>query len=99
MGDALVNCLMYADDVVLLSSSKEGLQHSLSSLQKYCDSWNLKINIEKTKILIFNKSGKLLKNDKFFYQWYSARKCSRVQISWNFDEGFRNFHKCNTVFK
>ena len=66
MGDALVNCLMYADDVVLLSSSKEGLQHSLSSLQKYCDSWNLKINIEKTKILIFNKSGKLLKNDKFF---------------------------------
>ena len=26
-----------------------------------------------------------------FYQWYSARKCSRVQISWNFDEGLGTF--------
>ena len=38
----------------------------ISNLKEYCDSWNLKINIEKTKIIIFNKSGKLLKNYRFY---------------------------------
>ena len=56
---------MCADDIVLLSNS-EGLQNNLSSLKEFCDSWNLKINIEKTKIIIFNKSGKLLKNYRFY---------------------------------
>ena len=62
----LVNCLMYADDIVLLSNSKEGLQNSLFNLKEFCDSWNLKINIEKTKIIIFNRSSKLLKNYRQF---------------------------------
>ena len=64
--DYLVNCLMYADDIVLLSNSKEGLQNSLYNLKEFCDSWNLKMNIEKTKIIIFNKSGKLLKRYRFY---------------------------------
>ena len=46
----------------MLSNSIEGLQNSLSNLKEFCDSWNLKINIEKTRIIIFNKSGKLLKH-------------------------------------
>ena len=61
LGDHLVKCLMYADDIVLLSNSKEEFQNSLSNLKEFCDSWNLKINIDKTKIITFNKSGKLLK--------------------------------------
>ena len=61
LGEHLVNCLMYADDIVLLSNAKEGLQNSLSNLKEFCDSWNLKFNIEKTKIIIFNRSGKSLK--------------------------------------
>ena len=32
-----VNCLIYADDLLLLSESKEGLQSCLDSLQIYCD--------------------------------------------------------------
>ena len=60
-GELFVNSLMYADDIVLLSESKEGLQNCLSSLQTYCDLWHLKLNTEKTKVIIFNKSGKLFK--------------------------------------
>ena len=41
-GDLFVNSLMYADDIVLLSESKEGLQNCLSSLQTYCDLWHLR---------------------------------------------------------
>ena len=52
-GDLFVNSLMYADDIVMLSESREGLQNCLSSLQTYCDLWHLKINTEKTKVIIF----------------------------------------------
>ena len=57
LGDKSVNCLMYADDLVLISKSKEGLQAQLDALNVYCDEWELNINIDKTKIMIIsNKS-------------------------------------------
>ena len=49
-----LNCLIYADDLLLLSESKEGLQSCLDSLQVYCDRWKLKINIDKTKVMLFS---------------------------------------------
>ena len=55
-----INCLMYADDVILLSETPAGLPNSLSHLQKYCTKWGLEVNIKKTKSLIFNNTGKLL---------------------------------------
>ena len=63
----LTNVLMYADDLVLMSTSKAGLQRCLEDLQTYCGKWKLKVNINKTKIVTFNKSGKLLKRQLFFY--------------------------------
>ena len=53
-----LNCLIYADDLLLLSESEKGLQSCLDSLQSYCDRWKLKVNIDKTKVRIF-KRGKL----------------------------------------
>lgn len=47
-------CLMYADDVLLISESGKGLQNSLNKLYKYCQKWKLSINIHKTKIMVFN---------------------------------------------
>ena len=44
-----INCLMYADDVILLSETPAGLQNSLSHLQRYCTKWGLEVNIKKTK--------------------------------------------------
>ena len=38
---------MYADDVILLSSSAIGLQQKLNLLQAFCEDWCLSINIEK----------------------------------------------------
>ena len=57
---------MYADDIVLLSSSREGLHKRLDSLGMFCKDWCLDVNICKTKILVFNRTGKLLKNDFIF---------------------------------
>ena len=53
-----VHCLLYADDVILLSTSLLGLQTKLDRLKTYCNDWCLNININKTKVLIFNKAGR-----------------------------------------
>ena len=58
IGKYVTNILMYAGDLVLMSASKEGLQKCLDDLNIYCKKWKLKINTDKTKILIFNKSGR-----------------------------------------
>ena len=42
--DKKVHCLMYADDVILLSHSATGLQSNLDKLQKFCSDWCLKVN-------------------------------------------------------
>jgi hypothetical protein len=55
-----VNCLLYADDIVLLSETAEGLQNSLDKLSRYCKKWGMKINTEKTKSLVFNSTGRLI---------------------------------------
>ena len=54
---------MYADDLVLISESKEGLQLQIDSLAKYCRKWKLKVNTKKTKCIIFNRGNKPLKSD------------------------------------
>ena len=67
IGERLLSCLLYADDIVLLSKSAEGLQNALNCLSEFCLRWNLKVNINKTKVIIFNKSGKILKGFSFTF--------------------------------
>ena len=50
-----LSSLFYADDLIILSRSKLGLQNCLNSLSSFCNSWMLKINPMKTKIMIFQK--------------------------------------------
>ena len=50
-----ISCLLYADDIVLLSTTKSGLQNQLDRLHEYCQSWGLSINRTKTKVVIFTK--------------------------------------------
>ena len=60
-----LNCPIYADDVLLISESKNDLQSYLDSIATYCECWKLKINVDKTKIMIFSK-GKI-KTDKLIF--------------------------------
>ena len=48
--------LLYADDAVLFAKSPEALQSMLNDLERYCKLWGLKINVNKTKAMIFEKS-------------------------------------------
>jgi tyrosine-protein phosphatase YwqE len=57
---------MYADDIVIFSNTKSGLQKKLDKLHEYCKEWCLEINLSKTQVLIFNKPGKHLKDNFTF---------------------------------
>ncbi|XP_071132876.1 uncharacterized protein [Mytilus edulis] len=61
VNDKDLHCLMYADDIVLLSTSAEGLREKLGMLDKFCKDWCLNVNTNKTKVLIFNKAGRHVK--------------------------------------
>ena len=66
INDLPLNCLMYAGDIVLLSTTPAGLQDKLNKLHRFCEDWCLEVNVTKTKVLIFNKPGRLLEN-KFYF--------------------------------
>ena len=59
--------MLYADDTVIIAESAADLQHSLDGLNLYCTAWNLKVNITKTKVVIFSKSSCKNKGTEFTY--------------------------------
>ena len=59
--------LLFVDDSVLLSETAEGLQNLINNFKKYCKKWNLTVNVNKTKIVVFKK-GRLNRDIKFTYE-------------------------------
>ena len=55
LGSEEVNCLMYADDIVILAKSETDMKAYLHQLNKFCKKWRLSINTNKSKILIINR--------------------------------------------
>ena len=60
--------LLYADDIVIFSNTAEELQYGLNLLSEYCAKWKLKVNVSKSKILIFRAGGLLPRNLSFSYE-------------------------------
>ena len=58
--------ILYADDQVVVATSPESLQSILTDIETYCRLWGLKINIEKTKAMIFEK-GRHSQYDFYIY--------------------------------
>lgn len=52
----VVNNMRYADDTVLLASNFNDIQHLLQKLNDRCNEYGLKINLNKTKLMIITKS-------------------------------------------
>ncbi len=49
----LAPLLLYADDIILMSTSPEGLQRQLDALASFCELRQLTVNLSKTKVVIF----------------------------------------------
>ena len=61
--DIGINCLLYADDLLLLSETEKGLQQCIDILEQYCNRWKLEVNLDQTKVMIFNCRKKILNTD------------------------------------
>ena len=59
LSDKYINCLLYADDLVIFSRSAKSLQIVLNKLESFCENADLSVNLNKTKIMIFNNCKSL----------------------------------------
>ena len=61
LSDTYINHFLYADDLVLLSQSRTGLQKCLDQVHNFSSGKHLTISTEKSKTLVFNYTGRLIK--------------------------------------
>ena len=59
-----ISHLLWADDLILIALDENSLQTMLDQLNNFCTQWGLSVNFDKTKIMIFNKSGRTIKPTK-----------------------------------
>jgi hypothetical protein len=57
MGSKLVQMLLYADDMVLLTHEAAELQQMLDVLHEFCITKGMEVNVGKTEIVVFRKAG------------------------------------------
>ena len=59
LGDLNINCLLYAGDAVhcyTIASSESELQTLVTSMKDECEVKGLRLNVEKTKVLVFERN-------------------------------------------
>lgn len=66
-GNAELNILLYADDMVAIADNENDLQLIMNEIHKWCNLWRLKVNIEKTKVIHFRTSRQTLTDTAFTY--------------------------------
>ena len=65
-----LNHLFFADDLIFLFNTKEGLQNSIDCVSEYCIKSKLTVNLDKTKALIFSNK-KIYTAELCFYYNHS----------------------------
>ena len=63
-----LSCLVYADDVADGADTVLRLQKQIDTISRFCDCTGLKLNISKTKIVVFRRGGIVKENEKWFYK-------------------------------
>lgn len=67
INDLKIKMLLYADDIVVLSLTPERLQQSINRIKEYCVLWNLTVNLQKSKIMVFRNGGRLARGEKWYF--------------------------------
>ena len=70
-----ISSIIWADDLLILSESESGLNNMLKNLCGYCNENSVRLNLDKTKCMVFNKTGKLI--GKVF--WFGKEKLETIR--------------------
>jgi len=60
--------LFYADDVSDFADTVIKLQRQINTIAHFCDSFDMKLNLDKTKIIVFRNGGPLRHTEKWLYK-------------------------------
>ena len=63
-----ISGLLFADDLCLMATSKIGLQRKIDYINNFCKKWELKINTQKTKVLVGKNGSKLSSKEAWYLQ-------------------------------
>ena len=69
--------LLFADDICLMATSRIGLQRKIDYVSKFCTKWDLKINIQKTKVLTGENGCKLSSKEIWYLQGNKIKTVKR----------------------
>lgn len=72
-----VPALIFADDVVMLATSRNGLQKKLEILEQFSEDRQLPVNLQKTQIVVFG--GQLQAQQRQGTFWYAKRRVELVK--------------------
>ena len=97
-------CIFFADDVVLLSPSRFGLQKLLDICVNYCRKFCLNFNVKKSKIMVVGKQKNTLSMPPLTldgsalefiteYKYLGVVLCSGKNISFSASATIRSFHR------
>ncbi len=62
-----VTLLLYADDLVIVGDHIGRVQKTLDALSEFCVKWGLKVNMSKTKCMVFRNGGIVKRNEHLYY--------------------------------
>ena len=68
-----VNILLYADDIAICANTVGNLQSQINCLDAFCKKWGMKVNLSKSKVMVFRNGGIVRFNEKCFF----SRKTNR----------------------
>ena len=83
--------MMYADDLILLSETNQGLQEFMDKLSHYCTQWGLTVNINKTKFMVAKSNISLVSkltynNEVHVIEQVSSFKYLGIEFVYNGDD-------------
>ena len=67
LGKFIIRLLLYRDDLILIAKYSLGFQEHLQSLENFCRSVGMQVNINKTKVVVFSKKRKHNQH-KFYFE-------------------------------
>jgi len=79
IGDTKVKALLYADDIVLLSTCPKELQEMIVAFDLYCTKWGLSVNLEKSKVVVFREGPRIPSGLKFSFQNNPIEICNEYK--------------------
>ena len=100
----IIACIFFADDIVLLSPSRHGLQQMLNICVAYCKEFCLDFNVKKSKVMVIGKlpadshyASLFLKNEHLDfveeYKYLGVDLCAGKTLSFSPIATIRSFHR------